>query len=217
MATGQARGRTPPAPGGKLGRADRRIVIRNDLHPLVDAAAHEASLPAWARCEPERYAQCVRVGDLLAGWARELELSALEVSRWRATGVLHDALKDAAPQELQPLLAEEWPAPVAHAPACAARLLADGVEDRSLLDAIAYHPVGHPDLDDLGLYLILADYLDPGRDFRNDERQRLRDRLPGARDEALVEVLARRIGKLLRKERTLLSCTVDLWNKAVER
>ena len=96
----------------------------------------------------ERYAHGVRVGDLLATWARDLELSERDLVRWRAAGVLHDALKDADTEELRPLLDEEWPPPVMHAPACAARLRADGVSDRSLLDAIALgmdpQKTGHP-------------------------------------------------------------------------
>jgi HD superfamily phosphohydrolase YqeK len=188
-----------------------------DLHPLVEAAGREATLPRWARCEADRRAHCVRVGDLLASWARDLGLSERDVLRWQATGVLHDALKDADPAELQKLLNREWPPAVVHAPACAARLEAAGVADRSLLDAIAYHPVGHPDLDDLGRCLILADYLDPGREFRDDERARLRSRLPEQRREVLVEVLARRMEKLLAKERSLLPCTVNMWNEVIER
>jgi HD superfamily phosphohydrolase YqeK len=151
----------------------------------------------------------------MAGWAESLGLPAPVLVRWRASGILHDALKDAANDELRALVGEEWPAPVAHGPACAARLRRDGVADGELLNAIAYHPVGHPDLAELGEYLILADYLDPERDDCDEERARLRAMLPEGRAEALSRVLARRIERLLRAERRLLACTVDMWNRVV--
>ena len=129
--------------------------------------------------------------------------------------MLHDGLKDATLDELHAIAGDGWPDPVVHAPACAERLAADGVEDGSLLDAIRYHPVGHPDLDDLGEYLILADYLEPGRSGGARKRSRLRDRLPGDRDEVLTELVRQRFGRLLDRDRPLMSCSVDFWNRLV--
>lgn len=146
-----------------------------------------------------------------------LRLNDRDLERWRAAGILHDALKDASRGELRDLAGSEWPDAVAHAPACATRLERDGVRDRSLLAAIAYHPVGHPDLDDLGEFLILADYLEPGRDDRDNTRSVLRGRLPGERDAVLREVLAVRIGRLLDRRSGILACTVKHWNRVVER
>jgi len=185
------------------------------MHTLVERAGSAAKLPGWAQCKPTRRAHGIRVGDLLETWAAGLGLPQGERIRWRAAGVLHDALKDASDEALRALAGEEWPGPVAHAPACAARLRADGVEDDSLLDAIAYHPVGHPDLDDLGKYLILADYLDPERDFRSAERAALRDRLPDDRDDVLALVSARRLVRLLERRCPLMACSVDSWNRLV--
>jgi len=185
------------------------------MHPVVERAGTAAELPAWARCDPGRCAHGVRVGDLLESWAAGLGLPESERIRWRATGVLHDALKDAAYPELQDLAGEDWPKPVIHAPACAERLAADGVDDRPLLDAIRYHPVGHPDLDDLGEYMILADYLEPGRERRLGKRSRLRGSLPDARQEVLIVVVRQRLDRLLEKNRPLMGCSVDFWNRLV--
>ncbi len=185
------------------------------MHPLVERAGSAAELPDWARCGRKRYAHSVRVGDLLETWAASLGIPDGERIRWRATGVLHDALKDASEEALRALAGDGWPDPVAHAPACAARLRADGVEDDSLLDAITYHPVSHPDLDDLGKYLILADYVEPGRDSQNVERASLRDRLPGDQEDVLAIVVGQRLIRLLEKRRPLLKCSVDSWNRLV--
>ena len=156
----------------------------------------------------------MRVGDLLSTWAADLELPERERIRWRAAGVLHDALKDAPLAELHDIAGDRWPDPVVHAPACADRLTADGVEDRSLLEAIRYHPVGHPDLDSLGEYLILADYLEPGRSG-GGTRARLRELLPDGASEVLIVVVRRRLRRLLDKNRPLMSCSVDFWNRLV--
>ena len=91
------------------------------------------------------------------------------------------------------------------------------MEDDSLLDAIRYHPVGHSDLDDLGEYLILADYLEPGRNGGAEKRSKLRERLPDDRYEVLIVVVRQRLGRLLEKNRPLLGCSVDFWNRLVGR
>jgi HD superfamily phosphohydrolase YqeK len=185
------------------------------MHAVIERAGKAAELPAWAQCRPRRREHGVRVGDLLAKWANDLDLPKRERIRWRAAGVLHDALKDAPLTELHDIAGQGWPDPVVHAPACADRLMADGVEDHSLLEAIRYHPVGHPELDDLGEYLILADYLEPGRSGGGGGRARLRELLPDGSAEVLTVVVSRRLRRLLDKNRPLMSCSVDFWNRLV--
>ena len=185
------------------------------MHPVVERAGRAAELPAWARCDEPRREHARRVGDLLLEWAAKLGLPEAEQVRWRATGVLHDALKDAPESELRALAGDGWPAPVLHAPACSARLAEDGVDDEGMLQAIRYHPVGHPDLGDLGEYLILADYLEPGRSGDDDSRERLRRNLPGGRRAALRSVLRDRLERLLVRDRPLMPCSVEMWNRVV--
>lgn len=187
------------------------------MHSVIERAGVAAELPAWAQCKPRRREHGVRVGDLLFSWATDLDLPDRERIRWRAAGVLHDALKDAPIAELYDIAGQGWPGPVVHAPACADRLMADGVEDGSLLEAIRYHPVGHPDLDALGEYLILADYLEPGRSGGGGTRARLRELLPDGSAEVLTVVVGRRLRRLLDKNRPLMSCSVDFWNRLVRQ
>lgn len=184
-------------------------------HPVIERAGAAAELPDWARCGSKRRAHGVRVGDLLATWAAFLDLPADEQMRWRAAGVLHDALKDAPLAELRDIAGMGWPDPVVHAPACAERLAADGVEDDSLLNAIRFHPVGHPELDSLGEFLILADYVEPGRTGGAAKRGRLRDRLPDERHDVLREIVRQRLNRLLTRQSPLMRCSVEFWNRLV--
>jgi len=87
------------------------------------------------------------------------------------------------------------------------------VRDEALLRAVAYHTTGHPDLDKMGEYLYLADFLDPGRDFMHEKRSSLRDRLPGERSAVLLEVIGLRIGHLLERRSTVLEETLRFWNR----
>ncbi|MDC7239756.1 MAG: HD domain-containing protein [Spirochaetales bacterium] len=49
-----------------------------------------------------------------------------------------------------------------------------GVTDLSLLNAVRYHTTGHPCLDETGLLLFAADYMEAGREHLDDaERSRL--------------------------------------------
>jgi HD superfamily phosphohydrolase YqeK len=159
-----------------------------------------------------------RVADLMGSWARDLSLHETDLTRWRAAGMLHDALRDAAPESLRPWVDPRFrdlPGPLLHGHAVAARLASDGVPDPELLLAIAWHTTGHPDLDPLGHGLYLADYLEPGRSHDPDGAASLRDRMPGQMAEVLKEVAARRIAWSLHRGRPLADATVRFWNGVI--
>ncbi len=67
----------------------------------------------------------------------------------------------------------------------------------------------------MGEHLFLADFLDPGRHFLDDDRTRLRERLPRERLEVLVEVIGLRIKHLVRRRTTVLEETLRFWNRVV--
>lgn len=155
----------------------------------------------------------------MTAWANGLDLPAAEKSRWLSAATLHDAMRDADPAAFSadavypPEVARRWPRHLLHGPACAHRLLGEGVRDEALLLAIAYHTTGHPDLDVMGEHLYLADFLDPGRDFLHEERRLLRQRLPAERPTVLLEVIGLRIGHLLRQRSNILEETLRFWNR----
>ena len=193
--------------------------MTEDLHPLVAAAGRTGELPAWAVCVPPRREHGARVAALLDAWGERLGVPESERLRWRAAGHLHDALKDAPEGELRALAAEatpggeDLPAPILHGPACAARLQEDGVGDRELRDAIAWHSTGHPSFDRLGRFLYLADFLEPGRSAQAEWRAFLRDRAPVDPNGALEEVLRWRIAHLLNRGRPIALPSLELWNR----
>lgn len=179
------------------------------------AEAAEGSLPAWARADGPRREHMERVARLMEEWARESGLPDDQVVRWQAAAYLHDALRDAPPEELRPRVPPELadlPPRCLHGPAAAERLRVDGVADGELLKAVAYHTLGHPDLGGLGRALYAADFLEPGRDLRNEWRAGLRDRLPADLDAVVREVLGARIVHLVEKGSALRPETVGFWN-----
>lgn len=189
------------------------------MHPvLADAAA--GRLPAWAEATPERRDHVARVAELMDLWAERTGLSDDDRARWRAAGLLHDALRDADVDRLRPLVdpvLRDAPGKMLHGPAAAARLRQDGVEDEPLLLAIAWHTLGHPRFDRLGKALYLADYTEPGRDYESETLAAKRDRVPEELDGVLLEVAADRIGRSLQRRRPLLEPTIEFWNLLVEQ
>ncbi len=151
----------------------------------------------------------------MSEWSSALGLDEADRIRWAAAGWLHDALKDAPLEELRRLVDAGWPEPLLHAPACATRLREAGVTDEELLLAIAYHSVGHPDFGLLGIYLYMADFLEPGRQFLADERSALRARLPADRRAVLLEVIRYRVGRLMDREQAVLPASIMLWNRVL--
>lgn len=189
------------------------------LHPLLHRAA-EGKLPEWAAVEPARREHLGRVVALLDEWVKALRLSERDRARWRAAGWLHDSLRDADPTELRewlPASLADVPDPLAHGPAAAARLAAEGVDDDSVLDALRWHTLGHACLDRLGRAVYLADFLEPGRSFAVDWRASLRERMPAELEDVLVEVVAARIRHLVEERRAIRQETLGFWNSLVRR
>jgi HD superfamily phosphohydrolase YqeK len=184
------------------------------IHPaLADAAA--GTLPAWAVVSAARRAHLTRVAELMESWARTCHLDPDDVARWRAAGMLHDALRDAPPATLRPLVEpalRELADGLLHGPAAASRLRADGVDDEPVLLAVAWHTTGHADLDRLGRALYLADHLEPGRSYESEVNAARRARVPQEMDAVLRELAAERIARMVREGRPLLETTVRFWN-----
>jgi 2-amino-4-hydroxy-6-hydroxymethyldihydropteridine diphosphokinase len=151
-------------------------------------------------------------------WAVRAGLDADDRTRWNAAAHLHDALREIDPESLRDALPSRYrslPGPALHGPAAAEKLRAEGVDDTSLLNAIRWHTLGHPDLDALGRALYAADFLDPGRSFMTEWRAELRDRMPEELSEVTRQVVAARIRRLLDRGVPLLQPTVDFWNELV--
>ncbi len=182
---------------------------------LIEGAA-AGVLPDWAEAGPRRRAHMGRVAALMDAWAAGLGLDARERMRWRAAGWLHDVLRDADPARLRASLGgghPEWPSGLLHGPAAAARLAEEGVTDQPLLTAVAWHTLGHPDLDLLGRCLYIADYIEPGRTYEPALLAVLRARMPAAAAGVVREVARRRISRLLEAGRPIAPETAAFWNE----
>jgi HD superfamily phosphohydrolase YqeK len=89
----------------------------------------------------------------------------------------------------------DLPGPVLHGPAAADRLRSRGVTDESLLAAVAFHTLGHPEWDRLGKALCAADFLEPGRTSLADLRGPMRARMPFDLDAVVRDIVAARVGR----------------------
>ncbi len=180
--------------------------------------AAAGGLPAWARASERRRAHIARVAALMDGWCATRGGSAPERARWRAAAWLHDALRDAEPESLRPLVPaslRDAAAPLLHGPAAAELLRRDGVADAAILAAVAYHTIGSPDLDPLGRALYVADFVEPGRTFAPLPLARLRARMPADLDAVAADVVSLRIRHRLDRGALVRSETVAFWNRLV--
>ena len=185
------------------------------------AASPEAwaagALPSWARISTARYDHVARVAALMDRWAAALGLDEPERVRWRTAGWMHDALRDAPPASIRADIADEdlraLPGEFLHGPAAADRMARDGFEDVEVLDAIRYHTLGDPALGRLGLALIAADFLEPGRFRQPAERAAQRARLPLSFDEVILDVIREKLTRALYRDHPLRTEMVALWNR----
>jgi 2-amino-4-hydroxy-6-hydroxymethyldihydropteridine diphosphokinase len=58
---------------------------------------------------------------------------------------------------------------------------------------VAFHTLGHPELDRLGRALFAADFLEPGRPFRRRWRAGLRKGMPGELGRVVLEITEERV------------------------
>jgi 2-amino-4-hydroxy-6-hydroxymethyldihydropteridine diphosphokinase len=173
-------------------------------------------LPAWAQVTAARRSHIRRVARLLDDWARRLAVTAEERRRWIRAAILHDALKDAAPGEIERLAVPRvGPPAVWHGAAAARRAEQDGERDPGVLDAVRYHPVGYAGWDQVGRMLYLADYLEPGRRFDAERRRAWLARVPRDPDAVLRQVARARITSGLQHGWPMLAETVAFWNALV--
>ncbi|MCY3548725.1 MAG: HD domain-containing protein [Gemmatimonadetes bacterium] len=192
------------------------VRMRAPIHPIVAAAA-EGRLPGWAVAGTRRRRHTERVADLLEDWAREMGLGE-ETVRWRAAGILHDALRDAPPAELigvLPRRLRKLPPKAYHGPAAAILLRADGVSDRELLRAVRWHTLGSKKFGRLGKALFAADSLEPGRTGSREWRDRLRARACRDLDRVATEIVRNRIDYRVRAELPVHPRTIGFWNSLV--
>jgi len=149
-------------------------------------------------------------------WAEQLGVPDPERHRWLRAVWLHDALRDAPPQELEKWASDTPGAPeLRHGPASAARARAEGETDRGVLDAVRYHSLGLAEWDMVGRILYCADYLEPGRPFDREHRAKLVERLPQDLTGVLREVARARLLHIIQSGWPVLEPTHRFWNSLV--
>ncbi|MBA3318629.1 MAG: hypothetical protein H0T50_11140 [Gemmatimonadales bacterium] len=174
------------------------------------------TLPEWAVVTPARREHIERVAELAGRWALSMGVPDSERHRWLRAVWLHDALRDAAEEELVRWApAAPGPPELRHGPACAARAKSEGETDRGVLDAVHYHSIGLAEWDMVGRILYCADYLEPGRAHQREWRAELAERLPSQPTLVLRQVARARVGHLVSSGRALPEPTVRFWNSLV--
>jgi HD superfamily phosphohydrolase YqeK len=171
------------------------------------------TLPEWAVVTPERLSHIQRVAELAADWAERMGVPDSERNRWLRAVWLHDALRDAPPEDLAKWAAgSPGPPGLKHGPASAAHARAEGENDRGVLDAVRYHSLGLAEWDMVGRILYCADYLDPGRAFDQGHRAELAELLPRDPGGVLREVARSRLIHIVKSGWPILDPTVRFWN-----
>ena len=172
-----------------------------------------SALPSWAQVSEKRRAHISRVTTLLLEWADALKLDDAETSLWRDAGLYHDALRDADEPQLRELSGKATAlAEMLHGPAAAEMMRREGERREELLQAVAYHTVGHSAFERTGRALYMADFLEPGRQFSAADREYLRRHVARDFDSTFRQVVRMRIEWTVREGKALFPETVEMWN-----
>ncbi|MBA3645526.1 MAG: hypothetical protein H0W63_05055 [Gemmatimonadaceae bacterium] len=178
---------------------------------LIDPAG--TGLPSWAQVGEKRLAHIGRVTSLLRAWATAMRMSPDEANAWIDAGSWHDALRDAPEDQLREITGDRTsPYGLLHGPAAAIRLAAEGEKRKDVLDAIRYHTIGSASWKQTGRALYIADYLEPGRKFLNEDRNFLASQVPHNFDGVFRQVVRFRLDWSVREGNHIYPETVELWN-----
>ena len=170
-------------------------------------------LPEWAQVHAPRRAHVQRVAALVETWAIAMRQETTERLRWVRAANLHDALREAPPEDLARWAEGRWGIPgLYHGPA-AARVAADhGETDQGVLDAVRFHSVGYAGWDDVGKMLYLADYLEPGRSVQRGRRAAWAARVPADPARVLTRIARRRLKWALNHGQPIVPEGAEFWN-----
>lgn len=87
-----------------------------------------------------------------------------------------------------------------------------GIEDPSILSAIAYHTTGKPDMNTLEKIVFVADFIEPGRsDYKIPNLKWIRELAFTNLDKAVLEILKNTISYLETKNASIDTTTVDAY------
>jgi 2-amino-4-hydroxy-6-hydroxymethyldihydropteridine diphosphokinase len=192
-----------------------------ELLPHTWRPGRDPDLPDWACVKPRRREHIVRVAAQLGAWAIAMNKTPDERHRWLRAAFLHDALRDASSEHLNELAGESTggaggAASLRHGPAAAAVAEAKGEKDVEVLEAVRYHSVGYKGWGELGRMLYLADFLEPGRPFRQEERAEQAACVPSDPGRVLKEVAKDRLIRAIRNGLQLPAEAIDFWNDLAE-
>ena len=89
------------------------------------------------------------------------------------------------------------------------------IEDDDIINAIRYHPTGHPDYKIFEKVIFASDYLDPSRRLRR-QKEILRITLENI-DSGIIEIIKEKINYIISNREFLHPLTIDFYNKLLEK
>ena len=178
----------------------------------------EIRIFAQEHVKKSRYEHSIRVAETCARLCR---MFALDDDVGYLAGVGHDMCKDFSDQELfylaakdgNPIIPYEKRNPALLHGRAAAVLMKEkfGIEDKDILEAVAYHTSGVMGMCDLSKCLFIADKIEPGRPQSTDE---YRERLYKMNlDQMFYAVLYENYSYVLKKGYEFFPTTEDLVKK----
>jgi predicted HD superfamily hydrolase involved in NAD metabolism len=122
-------------------------------------------------------------------------------------------LEQALSSGLTPDTVERHEPVLLHGPLAAAWLVADGLTDNLVLDAVRWHSTGKVGMGTVAKVVFLADKLDPEKVRRYPALEEVRDLAQKDLDRAIIKYLNHEIGYLVVKGRTVHPASIELRNE----
>ena len=172
------------------------------------------------RLSNKRFEHVMRVEETAIEMAERLGVSTIEAS---IAGLLHDYCKELPKDEMYDLAKKYFPfldkyisnPSIWHAYAAAYVARNEfGVNNVNIVDAIAVHTIGWGYMGPLSQIIFIADYIEPGRDFKGVDKARklAEDDL----EEAVIYKLKQNLIQILDEEEFIYAPSVDIYNSWIK-
>lgn len=190
-------------------------------HGLINCSRESLVDQLRQTIKPSRFEHVLRVESTALSLAEKLDADLETVS---VVALMHDFAKEMPADSMLELALKFWPNEelklandnIWHGPA-AAQLCKDqfGCNDQSMLNAIAGHTIGWFEMDQLAKILYMADYIEPGRNFKGVEKAR--QLTNESLDKACEFKMTETIRYLIKQRVIIFPGTIDIYNAWIEQ
>lgn len=188
---------------------------------VINISREELITSLQSRLSPKRFEHVLRVESTAIQMANDFGVDPVRAS---IAALLHDYCKEIPAEDMYELARNFTPIVEEHdanphiwhsyAAAYVARETFN-IQDVEIMQAIACHTIGGETMEHLSQIIFIADYIEPGRDFKGVDK--VRKLVKEDLEEAVLTKMKQTIQHLVKKEEVIFPVSVKIYNEWIKK